>query len=51
MGPIRLGSEKVWVRVVPEILGPSRLGSELSDILSNDFSSEAARPNLFIFHI
>ena len=33
LGPIRLGSEKVWVRVVPEILGPSRLGSELSDIL------------------
>ena len=33
LGPIRLGAEKVWVRVVPEILGPSRLGSELSDIL------------------
>ena len=33
LGPIRLGSEKIWVRVVPEILGPSRLGSELSDIL------------------
>ena len=32
LGPIRLGSEKVWVRVVPEILGPSRLGSVLSDI-------------------
>ena len=32
LGPIRLRSEKVRVRVVPEILGPSRLGSELSDI-------------------
>ena len=76
MGPIRLGSEKVWVRFV---LGPKRFGSESSlkfwvrvvlgpscltfvepasvrrpsssSTFSNDFSSEAARPNLFIFHM
>ena len=43
MGPIRLGSEKVWVRVVPEILGPNRLGSELSDIHSNDATCAVVR--------
>ena len=85
MGPIRLGSEKVWVRFV---LGPKRFGSESSQkfwvrvvlgpscltfvepesvrrpssssvvvvrrpssTFSNDFFSEAAGPNLFIFHI
>ena len=62
MGPIRLGSEKVWVRVVPEILGPSRLGTELSDIqypcsvvrpsstISKIFS-ETAGPIVLILHI
>ena len=44
LGPIRLGSEKVWVRVVPEILGPSRLGSELSDIHSI-FPCSGVRPS------
>ena len=42
LGPICLGSEKVWVRVVPEILGPSRLGSELSDILTCEPSAQVS---------
>ena len=32
LSPIRLGSEKVLVRVVQKILGPSRLEPELTDI-------------------
>ena len=32
LGPSRHGSEKVLVRVILEILGPSNLGSEFSEI-------------------
>ena len=54
VGPIRLGSENVWVRVVQEILGPSRLGSELSDIQLKDGhapSSVRRRPSSSVHNV